>query len=418
MRKQLLLLFITLTFTSVKSQQLYFEGGKTQSAFDYKNSSGESLNNLQSTSNTYLGLGYRSPLVKERLFINLGGSFTEYGAIGSDAALDNYYEWNLNYLGANLSFDYEFFKPGNFTFYLKAGASAEFLVQGTQTLNNQVYSLFHQDDFKSGIYVLKGGIGMQYKVSENLSVFSLYSRGMSKSFSVVQGDLKIKTHNFGFGVLLNVSKNRENTMDYKIKLEELNNQLESNSQKIMELEEKAKIIASLEAENKAKALQISNNEDELKRIKMAVYNSLFTYQGNDLNIEDRDGKVHVTLQNDVIFNSGSTKLSTEGKKAVQDLANVLASNPELEVTIEGHTDNMPFKNSNIKNRELSLKRAATIVEVLSKNESINPKNLMAAGMGEFNPIADNSTEEGRAKNRRIEIVLTPKFKNLIEIVKN
>jgi len=126
----------------------------------------------------------------------------------------------------------------------------------------------------------------------------------------------------------------------------------------------------------------------------------------------------VKKQNDVIFNSGSTKLSTEGKKAVQDLANVLASNPELEVTIEGHTDNMPFKNSNMKNRELSLKRAATIVEVLSKNESINPKNLMAAGMGEFNPIADNSTEEGRAKNRRIEIVLTPKFKNLIEIIKN
>jgi len=419
MRLLLLLSFLFLTIPAAICQELSFEGGKTISAFDYKNSMGEPLDNLQSSNHTYLSMGYRRTFFTDRLFINLSGSFNEYGAIGSDVAFDNYFEWDLSYLAANLAFDYEFYKPGNFTFFVKVGASADFLIQGTQTLNNQVYNAFDEEDFKSAVYFLKGGLGMQYKVSDNLTIFNQYMYGFSKAFSVVQGDLKIKTHNFGLGLLINISKNRVTSGGVdNAQLEALRKELEANSIKLKELEENSKIIVLLKEDNQAKEIEISQKEEEIKVIKTSISNALLPYKGTDLNVEDREGKVYITLENDVIFTSGSSKISDEGKKALQNLGEVLANNPDLSVLIEGHTDNIPFEGGNISNRDLSLKRATAIVDLLSKNEQINPKNLVAAGIGEFDPIADNSTEEGRAKNRRIEIVLTPKLKKLIEIIKN
>ncbi len=419
MRHLSLLLFLLLSIPAVNGQELSFEAGKTNSAFDYNNSLGESLDNLQSSNHTYLSLGYRRTFFTDRLFINLTGSYNEYGAIGSDVAFDNYLEWDLTYLGANLAFDYEFYKPGNFTFFIKVGASADFLIQGTQTLRNQVYNAADSEDFKSAVYFLKGGLGMQYKVSDNLTIFNQYMYGSSKAFSLVQGDLSIKTHNFGLGLLINISKNRVSSSGIdNEQLETLRKEMETNSQKLKELEANDRRLTLLEEENNAKEKALLQKEEEIKKIKTSISDALLPYKGTDLNVEDREGKVFISFENDIIFNSGSSKLSSEGIQAMLDLGEVLAKNPDISVRIEGHTDNVLFKDANITNRDLSLKRATAIVDILSQNENINPKNLLAAGIGEFDPIADNTTEEGRARNRRVEIEITPKFKKLIEIISN
>lgn len=124
------------------------------------------------------------------------------------------------------------------------------------------------------------------------------------------------------------------------------------------------------------------------------------------------------MENKLLFNSGSWAVGTEGKKAVKQLGTVLAENPEIAVLIEGHTDNAPFKGSGqlSGNWDLSTKRATAIVKILQENAKINADNLTAAGRGEFAPIASNDTPEGKAKNRRIEVILTPKLDELSKLL--
>lgn len=153
-------------------------------------------------------------------------------------------------------------------------------------------------------------------------------------------------------------------------------------------------------------------------LKNAISNALTDFEGKGLTIEQRNGKVYVSMENKLLFNSGSWAVGVEGKKAVKQLGNVLGDNPEIAVLIEGHTDNAPYSGSGqIKgNWDLSTKRATAIVEILRENNNINPENLTAAGRGEFLPIASNDTAEGKAKNRRIEVILTPKLDEISKLL--
>ena len=110
----------------------------------------------------------------------------------------------------------------------------------------------------------------------------------------------------------------------------------------------------------------------------------------------------------------------EGREAVVQLGSVLADNPDIAVLIEGHTDNVPYKgNSQLSgNWDLSTKRATAIVNILRENAAINPENLTAAGRGEYAPVATNDTAEGKAKNRRIEVILTPKLDEITKLLNN
>ena len=141
--------------------------------------------------------------------------------------------------------------------------------------------------------------------------------------------------------------------------------------------------------------------------------------GNASSIKRRpDGKVYVSMENKLLFKSGSWAVGAEGRTAVQQLGSVLADNPEIAVLIEGHTDNVPYTgNAQLSgNWDLSTKRATAIVKILKENSSINPENLTAAGRGEFAPIATNDTAEGKAKNRRIEVILTPKLDEISKLL--
>jgi hypothetical protein len=137
----LLILFTANTF----SQQIYLEAGNTLSSFDYKNSQGERLDNLQASSHSFMTIGYRNQVFTENLNISLGTSYAGYGAIGSDDSVGNYMEWDLNYLQINVGLDYELLKINNLQFYIKGSSSVAFLLQGTQTLNNRVINLNNQD---------------------------------------------------------------------------------------------------------------------------------------------------------------------------------------------------------------------------------------------------------------------------------
>ncbi len=185
------------------------------------------------------------------------------------------------------------------------------------------------------------------------------------------------------------------------RLENLKKELENRSQRVAELE---RVIASKDA--------------AMTKLKDAISKALTNFEGKGLTVEQRNGKVYVSMENKLLFKSGSWAVGTEGKKAVQQLGSVLGDNPEIAVLIEGHTDNVPYKGNDqlSGNWDLSTKRATAIVKILKENEAINPENLTAAGRGEFAPIASNDTAAGKAKNRRIEVILTPKLDEISKLL--
>lgn len=210
--------------------------------------------------------------------------------------------------------------------------------------------------------------------------------------------------------------------------QELAEQSEKNQQLLAQLEEKEQKLAeeSLRLENlqnelNARSTQIEElqalidaKESQMQKLKTAISNALHNFEGNGLTVEQKNGKIYVSMENKLLFNSGSWAVGTEGKQAVEQLANVLSENPDINVLIEGHTDNVPYKGSTlIDNWDLSVKRATAIVRIL-KNKDVNPMQITAAGRSEFLPVGSNETKEGKAKNRRIEIILAP---NLDEISK-
>ena len=142
------------------------------------------------------------------------------------------------------------------------------------------------------------------------------------------------------------------------------------------------------------------------------------FEDKGLTVEARDGKVYVSMENKLLFRSGSWTVGAEGRLAIEELGNVLADNPDIAILIEGHTDNVPYSGKGpLKgNWDLSTKRATAIVKQLLENPDILPQNLTAAGRGEYLPIAPNSTRQGRAANRRIEVVLSPKLDEIKQII--
>ena len=156
----------------------------------------------------------------------------------------------------------------------------------------------------------------------------------------------------------------------------------------------------------------ANIEELQKKIEEAE--AKFTDKG--LSVHSKDGVIYVDMQDNLMYKSGSAKLSGDGKEALANLASVLNEFPKLKVIVVGNTDTMHVKGV-ADNWSLSTERANGVVRVLSKEHNIDPARLTAAGKGKFNPIADNTTAEGRAKNRRTEIVLNPDWDRLWESVK-
>ena len=187
----------------------------------------------------------------------------------------------------------------------------------------------------------------------------------------------------------------------KNRLEKLEKDLAIRSQRIDELES---VIAAKDA--------------KMNALKNAVSNALTNFEGKGLTVEQKNGKVYVSMENKLLFDSGSWAVNSEGRRAVNQLGSVLAQNPDIAVLIEGHTDNVPYGGSGqLKdNWDLSTKRATSIVHILRENSNIDPQNLTAAGKGEYAPVASNDSETGRAKNRRIEVILTPKLDEITKLL--
>lgn len=201
----------------------------------------------------------------------------------------------------------------------------------------------------------------------------------------------------------NLLKQLELNMEAKkADLDQLTYELDRRNARLLELEQ------ILDAQQKA-----------VKDLKEKVSAALFGFENNGLTVSMKNGKVYVSLDEELLFRTGSYNIDANGKDALQKLASVLARNKDIQITIEGHTDDVPYISSGgpiQDNWDLSVKRSTTVVRVLLEGSGIDPRRLTASGRGEYLPVDPGKNSTARQKNRRTEIILTPDLVELYRIL--
>ena len=197
----------------------------------------------------------------------------------------------------------------------------------------------------------------------------------------------------------------------------LNKSMEANNQGSVNI---SKLVDEINASNKY-IKQLVDAKSKSDSLNIALTNkltrSLSTDELRDVDVKVLKGVVYISLSDNMLFKSGSYEVSATARQTLSKIAKILNDFKEYEVVVEGNTDNVPISRTNIRNNwDLSALRASSIVQVLQNDFGIAPNRLSAAGRGEFNPVSDNDTDMGRQRNRRTEIIITPKLDQFMDLI--
>lgn len=194
------------------------------------------------------------------------------------------------------------------------------------------------------------------------------------------------------------------------------NALVNNDLKTLSTESKMTIADQAKRLKKLQDM-IQSQKDVMAKLKNSIADALMNYKTDELSVYTKDGMVYVSLAEKLLFKSGSDVVDPKGKEALKSLAKVLNNTKDITVMIEGHTDNVPIKTQLFKdNWDLSSARAISIVRFLTKDNGFDSSRITASGRGEFHPVQSNETAEGRAGNRRTEVILSPDMKELFKLL--
>jgi len=194
--------------------------------------------------------------------------------------------------------------------------------------------------------------------------------------------------------------------------------MERLGQMDIDLQERERAIHSREQDVLALENLLQLKDENLNQLKNSVASALLGFTGEGLTVEQRDGKLYVSLENSLLFASGSWTVNDMGKQAINELAKVLAKQSDLQIMVEGHTDDVPYNGTGIikDNWDLSVMRATAIVRVLSNNKGLDAEKITAAGKGPYSPLVENNSPDNRAINRRTEIILSPNMDELMNLL--
>lgn len=256
-------------------------------------------------------------------------------------------------------------------------------------------SIAQQEERENEVQRMKKQVrDLQYELDEQQSRYREMISGKSQDLQAMSRELEASR--------IALDKRAQELARQEQSFIELQKQFQSKEIKMNELQ------AALDAK-----------EQEVQAIRQKVTDALLGFTDKGLSIDERNGKVYVSMDEKLLFQSGSWTVSQEGNKALKEVAKVLENNPDIDVMVEGHTDNVPMKSNNqVKdNWDLSVMRATAIVKILLKAAEIAPSRIIPSGRSQYVPLTDNSNAADRAKNRRTEIILTPKVNELLDILK-
>ena len=254
------------------------------------------------------------------------------------------------------------------------------------------------------------------KLIQDTTALGRKYRLLLRDYNIIDGEYKSLQKSFD--KLKNLSA-RE-TAELQNQLEAKNNELQIKEDALLkldqELKEKQRLL--IEREKRVNELEeaIRKKEAAVQLLKAKVANALRGFENQGLSVVQKNGKIYVSLEAKLLFKSGSTFVEEEGVRALVELGKALESEKDLEIIVEGHTDTDKL-NSSVSpknNWELSVLRATSVVQILLNNSSMTPSQIMAGGRGEFLPI----DESDKAKNRRIEVIISPNLNELFEIISN
>ncbi|WP_205508864.1 OmpA/MotB family protein [Longitalea arenae] len=269
----------------------------------------------------------------------------------------------------------------------------------------------------------------------SLVLLSLSSCVSSKKFKTSQLELQ-SVRNDSAMLARKVSDLQGNIAQLKKQVADQQDTITAKGRALQALE---KEIASLSKDASSKQSLLNKNKQELQsqqqkleqlqalmdqqknaieEIRKKMADALTGFKSNELTVATKNGKVYVSLQENLLFPSGSAVVNPKGKEALNKLAEVLNVNPDITVNIEGHTDSIPIRGKYQDNWDLSLARAASIVRILTIDYSVSPERVIASGHSQFDPVESNGTREGRALNRRTDIILSPKLDELFKLLQS
>ena len=207
----------------------------------------------------------------------------------------------------------------------------------------------------------------------------------------------------------------QNVREYR---ESLYSNMSEQDQLALMLQEKMSKLAEREATINQLQEEINAQNEKVAALLNSVKDALLGFNSEELTVTQKDGKVYVAMSDKLLFESGSAQVNKQGKAALGKLAEVLKKQTDIDVMIEGHTDSKPIKTVQFKdNWDLSVVRATSVVRILTNDYEVNPLQIMPSGRGEYLPVDSNDTADGRARNRRTEIIMAPRIDKLMDILK-
>ncbi|MDP4285246.1 MAG: OmpA family protein [Bacteroidota bacterium] len=273
----------------------------------------------------------------------------------------------------------------------------------------------------AGIFLLSSCVAKRYLTQSQERVASLQedSSHLAGRVADMQNNITELQNNIT-GLQNHISVLKDSVGDLEQKMAYLNNQ--NNQLGKLTAEQQSKLTQSqkdlLMQQQRLQQLQdlLQQQKAQSENLKNKMTEALKGFNSNDLSVYQKDGKVYVSLSENLLFPSGSAVVNPKGVDALSKLAAVLNLNPDVSINIEGHTDSIPIRGKYQDNWDLSTARANSIVRILVNNYKVNPKSVTSSGHSYFEPVASNSTKEGRAKNRRTEIILSPNLEEMYKLL--
>jgi len=203
-------------------------------------------------------------------------------------------------------------------------------------------------------------------------------------------------------------------------INKLTGQMDEAGKNAAQLARMANMTQQQLEDEQARLAQMRNLMDQqrqaIENLRKKMTDALVNFKSDELSVFVKNGKVYVSLQENLLFPSGSAVVNPKGKEALGTLAQVLNTNPDISVLIEGHTDSIPIRGKYEDNWALSTARATAIVRILTDTYKVDPTRVTASGRSKYEPVDTNETAEGRARNRRTEIILAPKLDELLRLL--
>jgi len=266
----------------------------------------------------------------------------------------------------------------------------------------------------AGIFLLSGCVAKRYLLQSQQETASL----RSDSTDLANSNSKLRQNISSLND--QVASLQKNIDDLTAKVSDLKSQNSQLGQQTAEQQNKLSQSEQSLQQQKQKLEQLQSLLNQQKQaseeLKNKMSEALKGFNSNELSVYNKDGKVYVSLSEQLLFPSGSAVVNPKGVDALSKLAAVLNLNNDVAVNIEGHTDSIPIRGRYQDNWDLSTARANAIVRILVNNYKVDPTRVISSGHSFYEPVASNSTPDGRAKNRRTDIILSPKLDEMYKLL--